>query len=221
MTTSNLDLWNQVCTTAPGDWVPTPYSNLKNARHMPIETAIKKLTERFGPAGKGWGLDDLEVKPIPMEMMLGTATFWIILDGERLQTDVCYTTDMMVRPKTSTHYPDTKAAQNVRAHLIKIGMRDLGYFDDIFDSNLNHDQVMQQQTQQSAEQERSMWNNSDQYKTAKSLMELIVPGMDQDKCKALATAIMDTTNILANDALRNKIKGGMRSALKDKGVTID
>lgn len=85
MTNSNKDLWNRVCVTDPKAVKEITGKQYKGNSPKPY-WIVERLTEEFGPCGKGWGFTIVSERMERLSetdvLHIAVVDFWYRLDGD-------------------------------------------------------------------------------------------------------------------------------------------
>ena len=98
---TNKDLWNRVCKTDPKHVKPITGKQYSGNSPKPYYI-VERLTEEFGPCGKGWGFSILSERMERLSdddvLHIAHVRLWYLLEGIRCefdqmgQTKACYKT---------------------------------------------------------------------------------------------------------------------------------
>jgi hypothetical protein len=133
--TNNMALWDRVCVTDPRAVKPITGKQYSGNSPKPY-WIVQRLTEEFGPCGKGWGFSILNER---MERLTDTDVlhvavirFWYVSEGERCELEQIGQTKTVYAKKDGTLLVDEDAPKkSVTDALVKCASY-IGFAGDIF-----------------------------------------------------------------------------------------
>lgn len=146
MTNPNTALWSRVCVTDPAAVKPITGKQYSGNSPKPY-WIVQRLTEEFGPCGKGWGFSILSER---MERMTDTdilhvavVRFWYMAEGARCELEQIGQTKAAYKTGKGTMLVDEDAPKkSVTDALVKCASY-IGFAGDIFSGRWDDSKYVQ------------------------------------------------------------------------------
>lgn len=152
---SNLDIWNSLGKTDPGQTKPfTRGGGFKGTAVKPVYTE-QKMTEQFGPAGTGWGVSEPTFQLVPgsdgQTAVYCWLTLWYVHDGKRSEGIPGVGGDFVVVKQSGGLRTDDEAFKKAFTDAIGNAMKHLGMSADVHMGRFDDSKYVQERREEEAE----------------------------------------------------------------------
>ncbi len=140
----NLDLWNKVCETDPGNTKEVTFGRKFTA--IDAYSQIKMATEQFGQYGVGWGIRNIRHTFVPNSTMVLAVGKFFIPDGESIVSSSIF----YISEKGK---PDDDFAKKLETDMITKALSRLGFNADVFLGMFDDNRYVQKMKEKILEKE--------------------------------------------------------------------